>query len=598
MNVLTLRESIRLTGRLAAIAQPYWGDLARSMAVGMLASALSLIPPYLSKILIDEAYPSRDLRLVPVIVTAVVIATLTANGLDIARRFFVISVTGRLTTAFGLMAFNHIQHLPLQFFAERQTGEVLSRVGELRSGLMSLSGGLLNAMMNAAPLLLIPPLLLVINWRLALLSLSVYPLTAAITLVSGSLLRKCWKVSAEATAAQNAFQVEALTQIRAVKMGSLEPFQYQRASEVAYTALRAHLRANGMGLTVGLASNVARIVTTAAFTYYAWILIISGGLSLGEFILFSSYLGLLAGPVGQISGFAGTFQQVAVTLSRSFEILDRSTELDPSQALANSFPVRVALRGEIVFKNVHFGYAPGQPVLQGVSLVIPAGTSTAIVGASGAGKTSLLQLVFRTIVPNTGQILVDGRPLTRYDLADFRRQIAVASQDAALFRGTVRENLTFGLQSVSDGAIEDVIRACKLESLLERLPAGLNTVLGESGATISGGQRQRLALARALLRGAPLVILDEALSQIDSRMEEQIVSDLLTRVRGQTVLMVTHRLSAAACADQIVLVVDGRVTAIGPHDTLLGHLAYRQLIDSSTVGDSRHHQALAARQSP
>jgi ABC-type bacteriocin/lantibiotic exporter with double-glycine peptidase domain len=580
-QTVTLGESVRMAARLAVFARPYWSELARSVLAGAIVGAVALIPPYLSKILIDEAYPSREFDIVPLVVSGILAVTLSSTLLDAARRYYTQGVTSRLTAAFTLLLFNHIQHQPLKFFNERQTGDILMRGTELRGALNSLTGTLLQVITSAAHVLLIPPVLLIINWQLAALALFVYPVTAAVTLLSGSWLRRHWKASAEASAAQNAFQIEAVSHIRTVKAGALEPVFFGRASELARTAVNTQLTAGGAANLVGVVNSVIRAVAAAVFTWYAWRLILSDTLSLGEFMLFTAYLGMLAGPVAQLTGFAGSFQQLAVTIARAFEILDSPPEQAPG---LNASGLHARLQGAIELRNVSFGYRARQSVLSDVSLRISAGSVVAIVGRSGVGKSSLLHLMIRTIQPDSGEVLIDGHPASRLDLQQLRRQVAVAWQDAELFRASVRANLTLGLDQVSEADLDHVVRICRLDALIADLPHGLETVLGERGTNLSGGQRQRLAVARAILRPAPIILLDEAMSQVDARMEEEIVADILQHLRGRTVVLVTHRITTAARASEVIVLEDGRIVATGDHVSLQAHLAYRRLMDVPSAG--------------
>ena len=319
------------------------------------------------------------------------------------------------------------------------------------------------------------------------------------------------------------------------------------------------LRAGGWGAAVALLNGAARALGTAAFTWYAWTLILRGEFTLGGFVALSAYLGYLTGPIGQLSGLFANFQQMAVTLGRTFDYLDATPEQDPTTAYGPAGAIlRTACR-RIEYNDVTFGYSQERPVLRDVSFILEPGSSTAIVGPSGAGKSTLLRLLVRMGQPMKGQILLDGAPISHFTLRDLRRQVAVVWQEVNLLKGTLWENLTFGLGDVPHDLVDEAVRICRLEALIRDLPRGYHTEVAEWGASLSGGQRQRIVLARALIRNAPIFLLDEATSQIDAETEGQILEDLFNSYRDRTIILVTHRLSTARLTDRILVLDAGRL---------------------------------------
>jgi ABC-type multidrug transport system fused ATPase/permease subunit len=330
---------------------------------------------------------------------------------------------------------------------------------------------------------------------------------------------------------------------------------------------------------------IVRALGTAVYTWYAWRLILAQQMTLGDYIAFTAYIGYLYNPISQISNLFAEFQQSAVSLGRMFEYLDAPTEQDPALSYFPPQPVKHVLEGDIRLRDLTFGYTPEKPVLREVNIHFPAGMITAVVGHSGVGKSSVLRLLTRMEDPDEGQVFFDGIPATSIAINDLRRQVSVVWQEFSLMKGTIWDNLT----------LDDAVRLCRLEPLIRDLPEGYETQVGEWGSTLSGGQRQRLSLARALIRDTPVLLLDEATSNVDMATESEILRDLFGRLQGKTVVFVTHRVTTAAMADQIVVLEKGRVAGSGTHAELLQSSdTYRQLLEGGAPpDDGRRLRAVA-----
>jgi ABC-type multidrug transport system fused ATPase/permease subunit len=338
-----------------------------------------------------------------------------------------------------------------------------------------------------------------------------------------------------------------------------------------------------------------RALGTALYTWYAWRLILVQEMTLGDYIAFSAYIGYLYNPISQITGLFADFQQSAVSLGRMFEYLDLPTEQDPALSYVPPQPVKHVLKGDIRLHDLTFGYTPEKPVLRGVNLHFPTGMTTAVVGHSGVGKSSILRLLTRMEEPNEGQVYFDGIPASTIAINDLRRQVSVVWQEFSLMKGTIWDNLTLGSENPTRAEVDDAVRVCRLEPLIRDLPEGYETPVGEWGSTLSGGQRQRLSLARALIRGAPVLLLDEATSNVDMATESEILRDLFGRLHGKTVVFVTHRVATAAMADQIIVLERGIVAGSGTHAELLQtNDTYRRLLDGGDIpDDGRRLRAVA-----
>jgi ABC-type multidrug transport system fused ATPase/permease subunit len=359
-------------------------------------------------------------------------------------------------------------------------------------------------------------------------------------------------------------------------------------------ALQVQLKAGGWSQVFNTMTAVVRALGTAVFTWYGWRLIVRNEMTLGDYIAFTAYMGYLYNPLQQITGLFSDFQQTAVNLGRMFEYLDQPVEQDPAGAYEPHGPIAHTIEGDVRMRDLSFGYTADKRVLHDVTVHFPLGQITAVVGPSGAGKSSLLRLVLRMEEPDSGQVFIDGQPVTVMSMADLRRQVSVVWQEFSLMQGTIWDNLTLGSENPTRAQVDDAVRLCRLDTLVADLPKGYQTSVAEWGATLSGGQRQRMALARALIRDTPVLLLDEATSNIDMQTETDILRDLFTRVQGKTVIFVTHRVQTAALADQIVVVEAGRIVGAGTHaDLMRDNDTYRALHGGGNLDEVRRLRAVA-----
>jgi ABC-type bacteriocin/lantibiotic exporter with double-glycine peptidase domain len=590
-----VREALNQYLRLLVLVRPYWGSLVRSVLLGLVVGLVGMAPPYLSKLLIDEVYPSRDATLMEVLVVGLLALTVTVAAMDGIRRYFQTHVSARLTNAAALLFFNHVQHLRPRFFEQRQVGEVMSRFGDVRMALSNVSRGLGTVFVQGAYLLLVPPFLFLLEWRLALVVMAFAPVTIAVTLLSGRIMRTYYQRMAEAYADLRGYEVEVMSQMRSLKVLSIEHLTFARASRQSDVALEHELRTGVVTEGFNFLTTLVGALGTAALTWYGWTLILRQETTLGTYIAFMAYVVFFSQPLMRISQMFALMQQSAVSLARMFEYLDEPAEQDPVAAYGEPGPVRHRLGGRVELRDVAFGYTAQEPVLRGINLVLEPGELTAVVGQSGTGKSSLLRLVCRFEEPVEGNVLYDGISGGEILLKDVRRQIAVVWQDASLLRGTIWENLTLGVPNPGREAVDDVVGLLRLDELLARLPRGYDTPVAEWGASLSGGQRQRVALARALIRDTPILLMDEATSNIDQQTESAILKDLFARRANRTTVFVTHRVATAAAADKICVMREGRIVGLGAHESLLESCGtYIDMVNAG-AGDPGRLPLLAAR---
>ncbi|HET7464662.1 MAG TPA: ABC transporter ATP-binding protein [Longimicrobium sp.] len=589
-----LREAFQQFMRMLRLVRRYWGALFKGMVLGVVLGLLALAVPYLSKLLIDQVYTTRNLSLMHLLVLGILGVSVASAVMTGIRVYFTTYTTLHLANAASLLFFNHLQHLRTRFFDQHRVGELNNRFIDVRLAFNTVTKVFETVLSSTVNLLLVPPFLFLLQWKLALVALSTIPLTVAITLGSARVLRRYWKKSAQAYAELDAIQLEVLSHIRTLKSMAMEHQMYARASRAIQAALQMQLKAGGYTQVFTAGNAIVGGLGTAVYTWYAWMLITRGEMTLGDYVAFAAYVGYLTSPLTQITALFTDFQRTAVNLGRMFDYLDQTPEQDPTLAYAPPPPIATVVRGEISMRGVCFGYSAEREVLHDVSVCFPAGAITVIVGPSGAGKSSLLRLVLRMEEPDAGEVCVDGAPISSLSIPDLRRQMAVVWQEFSLVQGTIWDNLTLGANEPSRARVDDAVRLCRLQSLIEELPDGYDTHVGEWGATLSGGQRQRIALVRALVRDAPVLLLDEAMANVDMQTETQILHDLLARREGKTVIFVTHRVSTAALADHVVVVVAGRVVAAGTHAELMRDSESYRKLQGGGMEAPRRPQAVPA----
>ena len=553
------------------------GRLALGLVLMLVNRLAGLVLPASSKFLIDDVIGrGRAELLLPL-----ALAAGAATVVDAATAFALSQVLGvaaqRAIANMRMSLQRHITRLPTSYFDSTQTGVLISRVMNdadgirnlVGSGLVQLVGGLVTAVIALA-------VLFYLNWQLTLISIVVLAMFAGGMIVAFGKLRPLFRDRGKITAEISGRLAESFGGIRIVKAYIAEERE-DRIFEAGVMRLFTNVRKTLTGISavtsfggivIGAIGVVMMVVGGRA--------ILAGTMTLGDFIMYIFFVGMLAAPLIQMSSIGTQLSEAMAGLDRIREIKAMATEDDEDAARE---PLG-ALDGRVEFDRVSFEYDAGVPVLKNVSLVAPAGTTTALVGSSGSGKSTLISLIMAFNHPVAGRVLVDGRDLAGVRLRDYRAQLGVVLQDNFMFDGTVAENIRFSRPNATMEQVRAVSRIAHCDEFVERFPNGYETVIGERGVKLSGGQRQRVAIARAILADPRVLILDEATSSLDSESESLIQDGLHALRRGRTTFVIAHRLSTIRSADQILVLEAGDIVERGTHEALLtANGRYRQLYD-------------------
>ena len=549
--------------KIIKMLRPYWRFIFQSLLVGIMVMFLQIPGPYITKVLIDDVYPHKDYTLLTFILILGAVLSTGLGFTGLLSTYFGRYVGVNMTLDFKSRFYSHVQSLDFSFFDNRQTGEILSRFRDMDSSVNSTIGMVNSLIMNTLQLLIFPPILLYINWKLALISLAVLPFDTVLIMVSKKYLSRVSKKVTEASAELSAKSYESLSGIRTVQALGLEAAFYHKLRGIFLNVSKLQIRSTHLSGGFGFVGSLVKTAGTLAYSWYGWTQVLNGNLSLGSYMAFSGYVGYLYGPIGNLIGLVGQVEMALVRINRFFEVYDLRPEIQDRPDM----PALPQVRGEIGFHDVSFSYQEDQPVLRHISLHIPAQATIALVGKSGSGKSTLAKLIPRFYDPQEGYVSIDGYDIRNYRLKSIRQQVGFAMQGSTLFQGSILDNLTFG-HDIPMRDVQDATQAAYIHDFIASLPEGYETLVGEQGAQMSEGQKQRIALARVLLMDTSILILDEPTAALDMESEYHIQEALKTVRQGRTTIIIAHRLSTIQSADEIVVLDEGKIAERGTHEWL------------------------------
>jgi ATP-binding cassette subfamily B protein len=550
------KVSLSRVRRLLPFLSGFRSKLAIIFLLSFSNTILGLLQPIFTKILIDDVLLPRNLRLLWILSGVMIAVTLVSYVLGAFNRYYYTNVTARVLFNLRQHLFEHLQALPMRFHVRAKVGDLLSRlnsdIAEVQSMLTDTG---FSFIANVFTLFAATGFLLWLNWKLFLLSLTLVPLQLYGVMKFRPLIVNQTRAVRELNAEISSFLVESLSAIRFIKLFVAEKIQHVRLSALGDAFVKAVTRLEMLSYLGASASTSSTVLGSALVMLYGGYLVIERQMTIGALVAFSAYQARAFNPLQALIDLYLRVQRAGVSVDRIFEFLDLPTESDGATGKLQLPEVR----GEIEFRHVSFSHDPAVPILGDLSFKIPAGGRLTIVGPSGAGKTSIVDLMARLIEPGAGTILLDGHDVRTFDLAWLRSQLVVTGHQAFVFHAPMIENLRYACPEASPEQVIAAARAAGLHDFIGSLPDGYNNPVGEHGATLSDGQRQRISIARALLKDPKILVLDEALSALDVASEAEIRAAVERALPGRTVIMITHRVSSIRPDDQVMVLDQGRM---------------------------------------
>ena len=580
--------------RLFLFLRPYWKTLLLNAVLMLLLTGLGLAPPLFQRAIVDEVIGTGDLSSLGMLIGGLVIVYALQQLVNAGDLYVRHALGERFILDLRVRLYEYLQQLSLSFFERTSTGELMSRVTNDVNALESfVTHGSALAAIDLLRLIGSAVILFMLDARLALLVLLPVPVLAVSLRYYNTRIRPIYRRVRSRLGDINARLQDSLSGIQVVQAFVQEDRELDRfaaESERYYSA-----RVEGMRYwstffpAMRFVAQMGTVIVLGAGT----VMVVRGELTLGTLVAFLAYITAFYEPINRLTAVDNIFQEAIAAGERIFELLDETAEIEDAPdavELPPSEPSAGHIRGQVTFDDVYLRYSTGEEVLHAVTFEMAPGEMVALVGPSGAGKTSIANLLCRFYDPLQGKISVDGYDLRQVKLASLRRQVAVVLQDTFLFNTTIRENLLYGNADATDEELTAAAKAAHAHEFIESLPDGYDSTIGERGVKLSGGQKQRLALARAILADPRILILDEATSSVDAEAEYLIQQALEAVLEGRTALVIAHRLSTIRNADKIIALEEGHIVEVGDHRELMEHgglysQLYRRQLELATTGE-------------
>jgi ATP-binding cassette subfamily B protein len=561
--------------RIVALFSRYRMRLAAVLALIVFSAGLSMVSPFLLRSIFDNALPNKDGPLLTKLALGMIAISVATSAIGVWQTYISNVVGQRVMHDLRAAVYRHLQRMSLAFFTRTRTGEVQSRIANDIGGIDSVVTTTATSIaQNATTVIASIVAMVILDWRLAAISLVFVPAFVLLTRRVGQVRRRITTERQKRLADLSALVSESLS-VSGIMLGKtmgrgrdLANRFTTESSEIADIEVRSRMAGRWMMSTIQMVFAIQPVL----IYWIAGQSSIHGGqaISIGTVIAFAQLQTRLLFPIQSLLSTGADVEASLALFDRIFEYLDL-----PVDIVEKSDPVELRpeeVLGEVRFEGVSFGYGAsddGPWTLQGIDVVVPAGTRTAIVGETGAGKTTLGYLAARLYEPQQGRVTIDGVDVRDASLESLAATVGVVSQETYLFHATVRENLRFARPDATDQEIEDAVRTARITDLIASLPEGFETVVGERGYRFSGGEKQRMAIARTILRNPPVLVLDEATSSLDTQTEAALQAELERLAQGRTTITIAHRLSTVRDADQIVVLDHGQIAERGTHEELL-----------------------------
>ncbi|MCP4713947.1 MAG: ATP-binding cassette domain-containing protein [Deltaproteobacteria bacterium] len=557
-------STLALYKRLLPFITPYWKRFMLACLATIPLASTSAGIAYLVKPALDEVLIKQDREMLLLIPLAVIGLHLVKGLFEYTYHYLMGSAGHKIITDLRNRLYNHFQTLSLSFFQKHPTGKLMTRITNDVTMLQhAINEGIIKIFKESITIIGLVGVLFNQDLELALISFLVLPWALLPIWRFGKKSRKFSTRWQETVGNLSTFMHETISGCRIVKAFGMEEYENKRFAAENRRLWKIRLTRLRIRATVGPLMEFIGGLAGAAVIFYGGYNVLKGNATPGEFFSFLAALLMLYGPTRTISAAYQDIQEGLAAAVRVFEMLDTTPDIS-EQPDAQALP---PVKGHIAFSNVQFSYDES-PVLRDINLTVTAGESVAIVGMTGSGKTTLVNLIPRFYDANAGTISIDDQDILSVTLGSLRSQIALVSQNPSLFNDTLRNNIAYGDPTKNDLQIIAAAKTASAHAFIEKLPDGYNTVIGEQGVKISGGQRQRLAIARAVLKDAPILIFDEATSALDSRLEKEVQQALQQLMQNRTTFIISHRLSTIQNADRIIVIAGGRIVESGTHDEL------------------------------
>jgi ATP-binding cassette subfamily B protein len=580
--------------RIMRLFVPYRGRLAGVLALIIFSSGLAMISPFLLRAVLDHALPRRDGTQLTELVLGMIAIAIATSALSVVQTYISTAVGQRVMHDLRVSVYRHLQRLSLAFFTRTRAGEVQSRIANDIGGIENVATSTATTIaQNATTVIATTVAMALLDWRLALISFALVPLFVWLTRRVGRERRAITSSLQGRLADISSLVGESLSvsgMMLGKTMGRAEDLGTRftgESDQLADLEVRSRMAGRWLMSTINMAFSIQPAIVYwiagQSFAHGG-----GGAISIGTVVAFTTLQTRLLFPIAQLLSVGTDIEASLALFDRIFEYLDLPVDIIESPTPVELRPDE--LLGEVRLEGVGFRYSDDAPwTLHDIDLVVPAGTRTAVVGETGAGKTTLGYLVARLYEPQTGHVMIDGVDVRDASFASLAATVGVVSQETYLFHATVRENLRFARPESTDEEIEAAARTARIHDLVASLPDGYDTVVGERGYRFSGGEKQRIAIARTILRNPPVLVLDEATSSLDTRTEHGVQEELDQLAEGRTTITIAHRLSTVRDADQIVVLDHGAIVERGTHDELLARDGYyAALLSHDGVAEPLH----------
>ncbi len=567
--------------KFTRLLRPYWKLLAVAFVAMLLMGAADVLEPWPLKVIFDHVLGSRPvpawvprawldrtdpLSVLNAAAVAVIAIAVVGAVSSYAEKYLSATVAKRLGHDLRHMLYHHIQRLSLSFYEHQRTADTVIRLtSDIDAAEEFVSSALLGIVLNVLTLVGMMGVMFYLDWRFSLIGLSVAPVLFVMVYRFTRQIRQAARAVKKKESELASVVQESIASARIVKAFAREDFEEARLDEASQANVTLSLQARSLKARLAPLVDVLVAIGTCLVLWFGVQRVLDGSLTAGALLVFVLYLGKMYKPMKDLSKMADTLSKAVVGFERIAEILGIDSQVQDRPGARPAPP----LRGKIEFSSVRFGYAPDQPVLKDLNLVVQAGQRAALVGLTGCGKSTLIGLIPRLYDVVDGQVRVDDQDVRAYTLESLRRQVSFVPQEALLFRATLAQNIAYGKP---DATQDDIVRAATLANAHEfivRMPQGYETIVGERGDTLSGGQRQRIAIARAIIRDAPILLLDEPSAALDPESEELIFEGLSRLMAGRTSITIAHRLATVRRADVIYVLDEGAISESGTHEQLL-----------------------------